>query len=195
MTFGLDLLAGHPEGTCILDGLIRHARSNAFKPQGEIKLVIGSQNGWQKTIVAGDSAEDNLPPGFWRLDVARAMKGKDTLVWETCPAPANVRDRPTFTVSWNGGMGYFAQPAGSFTLYINDVKAIDIPTISEQDAVWSTPDKTIELKYVRDPSLPESGVFTLTLPSSLASPGQPLRLKVVGTDSDSRRWFGVYPTF
>jgi len=34
MTFGLDLLAGHPEGTCILDGLIRHARSDAFAPKG-----------------------------------------------------------------------------------------------------------------------------------------------------------------
>lgn len=195
LTFGLDLLGGHPEGICILDGLIRYARSDAFKPEGEFKLVIRPQNGWQKTVTAGDSAEDGLPPGFRRLDVARAMTGKNTLIWETCPAPANVRDQPTFVVSWSGGMGYFAQPEGSFALYINDVKVIDIAAISEQDAAWSSLDRKIELKYVRDPSLPESGVFTLTLPSSLATPDQPLRLKVVGSESDSRRWFGVYPTF
>ncbi len=195
LTFGLDLLAGHPEGTCILDGLIAYARSDAFKPRGEVELAVHAQTGWRKTVTAGDSAEDNLPPGFWRLDVARAMKGKNVLAWETYPAPANVGERPTFTVSWNGGMGYFAQPEGSFALYVNDVKVIAIPTISEQDAVWSSPDEKVELRYTRDPSLPESGLFTLTLPSSLAAPGEPLRLKVIGSESNSRRWFGVYPGF
>jgi beta-galactosidase len=38
MTFGLDLLSGLPEGTCILDGLIRYARSEGFNPQGRLEL-------------------------------------------------------------------------------------------------------------------------------------------------------------
>ena len=38
MTFGLDLLSGHPEGTCLLDGLIRYVQSDAFNPQGEVAL-------------------------------------------------------------------------------------------------------------------------------------------------------------
>jgi hypothetical protein len=32
------------------------------------------------------------------------------------------------------------------------------------------------------------------LPSTNASPGQPLRLKVIGSDSNTRRWFGVFQT-
>jgi hypothetical protein len=41
------------------------------------------------------------------------------------------------------------------------------------------------------PLRPEMGLLTLTLPSSRAQPGRPLRLKVTGSDFDSRRWFGV----
>jgi len=38
MTFGLDLLSGTPEGTCLLDGLILHVRSDAFNPKGVAQL-------------------------------------------------------------------------------------------------------------------------------------------------------------
>jgi hypothetical protein len=48
------------------------------------------------------------------------------------------------------------------------------------------------LKYERDPGTAEYGRLTLTLPSSEAAPGKPLQLKVVGSDSGSRRWFGVF---
>ena len=44
MTFGLDLLSGYPEGTCLLDGLIRYVQSDAFNPQGEIVLPAMSTN-------------------------------------------------------------------------------------------------------------------------------------------------------
>ena len=194
-TFGLDLLSGYPEGTSILDGLIRYAQSDAFHPKGEVALKIETGNGWQKTIHAGDSGMDNLPLGTSQLDVARAMKDKNELRWETHPAPANVREKPTYSVSWLGGMGYFAEPAGTFTLFINDEKAIDIPVISEIDAVWTNADNTIQLKYVRDTSTLEYGTLTLTLPSSQVIPGQPLRLKVVGSESGSRRWLGVFETW
>lgn len=36
LTFGLDLLSGTPEGTCLLDSAIRHARSDAFDPKGRV---------------------------------------------------------------------------------------------------------------------------------------------------------------
>ena len=61
ITFGLDLLSGHPEGTCILDGLIRYARSDAFNPKGKTALssLYTAPNGWQKTLTSGDSENDN----------------------------------------------------------------------------------------------------------------------------------------
>lgn len=193
MTFGLDLLSGYPEGTCILDGMIRYARSAAFDPKGEIAMPA-NPNGWRKTVAAGDSDQNNMPVGCVQLDVARAMKGKNELIWETQPAPSDVRARANFAVTWKGGMGYFAQPPGSFTLFVNDRQILDIPAISEQSATWSNADQTVSLKYERDPSIPEGGLLTLSLPSTNASPGQPLRLKVIGSDSNTRRWFGVFQT-
>ena len=67
-TFGLDLLSGTPEGTCLLDGMIRYARSDAFHPKGVVELASGAHNGWQCTISAGDSGHDHLPPGVTQLD-------------------------------------------------------------------------------------------------------------------------------
>ena len=70
---------------------------------------------------------------------------------------------------------------------MNDEKVIKIPAISEQSAVWFNADKTVSLKYERDTSRPEMGLLTLTLPSSQVTPGASIRLKVTGSDSNSRR--------
>lgn len=197
MTFGLDLLAGHPEGTCLLDGLIRHAQSDAFRPRGEVDsaaITVNPLNGWRKTLKSGDVGRDDLPAGCEQIDVARAMDGKNELVWETQPTPADVRQRPVYVIEWLGGMGYFAEPPGAFALYVGDEKVIDIPAISEQSAEWFSDDKAVSLKYERDPSCAEMGRLTLSLPSSKAVPGKPLRLKVTGSLSGSRRWLGVCRT-
>jgi len=97
-------------------------------------------------------------------------------------------------ITWEGGMGYFSEPQGSFALYVNDELALEIPAISEQSTTWHNSDRTISLKYERDPARPEMGRMTLSLPSSETPPGKPLRLKVTGSDSNSRRWFGICET-
>jgi hypothetical protein len=94
LAFGLDLLSGTPEGTCLLDGMIRYAQSEAFKPKGVVNLSLGTQNGWQKTIRAGDTGRDHLPPGATQLDVAKALKGKNSLESNTRPVPQDVRTKP-----------------------------------------------------------------------------------------------------
>ncbi|MCX6923104.1 MAG: hypothetical protein NT154_07835 [Verrucomicrobia bacterium] len=106
----------------------------------------------------------------------------------------NAHDHKVLTVTWEGGMGYFSEPQGTFALYLNDEKILDIPAISEQSTTWWSADKTVSLNYERDSSRPEMGLLTLSLPSSRVSPGKPLRLKVIGSDSNSRRWFGVFQT-
>ncbi len=194
-TFGLDVLSGTPEGTCLLDSLIRYARSDAFNPKGSAELPTGAQNGWLETVKAGDVGFDDLPLGAVQLDVARALAGHNELIWKTRPLPNDVQSKPQATLSWLGGMGYFAQPAGSFALYVGDEKVIDIPAISDRDAEWTSADKSVTLKYVRDTATAEYGAFTLTLPSSKVQPGKPLLLKVTGSDSNSRRWFGVFQTW
>jgi hypothetical protein len=196
LTFGLDVLSGTPEGTCLLDGLIRYARSGAFNPKGEVKLLGGGCSGWQETVKAGDGGGVvTLASGTAQLDVARAMAGRNELVWKTCPLAEDAHSRPLASVSWLGGMGYFSQPAGSFALFVGGQKVIDIPALSDRDAEWTSADRSVTLKYVRDAATAEYGAFTLTLPSSMGEPGQPLLLKVVGSASNSLRWFGVFQTW
>ena len=117
-TFGLDLLSGHPEGTCLLDGLIRYARSAEFDPKGQILNLEGfrTPDGWRKTLKTGDIGHEHPPINGDQMVVARGMAGKNELVWETNP----VRTRPgenACTVTWEGGMGYFAEAEASFQLY------------------------------------------------------------------------------
>ena len=196
LTFGLDIFSETPEGTCLLAGLIRYARSDAFNPKGDVKQLGGGNNGWQETVKAGDGGGvAALASGMAQLDVARAMAGRNELVWKTCPLAEDAHSRPRASVAWFGGMGYFAQPAGHFALYVGDKKIIDIPSISDRDAEWASADKAATLKYVRDTATAEYGTFTLTLPSAMGTPGEPLLLKVVGSDSNSLRWFGVFQTW
>ena len=89
-------------------------------------------------------------------------------------------------------MGYFAEPPGTFALWVNDEKLIEIPAISEKSIAWLNADKTVSLKNERDTSRREMGL--LTLPSSKVTPGRLLRLKVAGGDSNSRRWLSVCET-
>ncbi len=91
-------------------------------------------------------------------------------------------------------MGFFSEPPGSFSISVNDEKVIDIPVISPVDAEWTSADGGVRLTYMRDPATAEYGTLTMLLPSAKLEPGKPLRLKVVGSDSDSRCWFGVFQT-
>ena len=190
MDFGLDVLSDTPEGTSVLDGLVAYARSSEFAPLSEVKLpVYEPGNGWAKTVRAGESVKEPMPFGRVRLDVARGLKGMNELVWETRPAPADVRKKATCDFRFYGGQGYLAQPPTSFELFVNGVKAIDIPEVTLKDRTWTGNGCT--LKYVRDKETMENGWYTLTVPSDRLTPGRPVTLRVVAKVNDTRRWFAV----
>src|SRR5208337_2452583 len=58
---------------------------------------------WQRTLKAGDVGHDHLPVNGLQLDVARAMKGKDELIWETRAIPQHAHDHKEFCIAWEGG--------------------------------------------------------------------------------------------
>jgi len=193
MSFGLDLISGTPEGTCLLDGFIEYARSNAFNPQSVVKPIKAHGNGWQETLRADETSYETYAIGSVRVDVARAMAGMNELVWQTQPVPAEAAAKPEYQVRWLGGMGYFTQPAGSFELFVNDSKVLDIPNITPANAEWKSPDGKVRLEYQHDPAIAEEGGWlTLALPSAMVTPGQSLTLKIIGSESNSRRWIGIF---
>ena len=192
MGFGLNLLADTPEAAALLDGLIDYVRSDAFSPKSRVEPIRPvPQNGWRKTLRAGDSSDrrEDLLDGYSRMAVARACSGQTELVWETQPVPATVRERPTFTFTFAGGMGYPQQPPAAFSLSLNGKPVIRIPEIVWKDASWEG--EGCVLRYQRDPASDELGIFTLTVPSERLEPGKPALLSATAETKNSRRWFAL----
>ena len=192
MAFGLKLLADTPEAAALMDGLLDYAASDRFTPASEIGMAIyASQNGWGRTLRAGDTSESlhDVMEGYSRMVISRALAGQTELVWETRPAPQTVREKPTFDITFAGGMGYPQQPPAAFSLSLNGKKVIDVPEIVWKDHEWKGGGCT--LRYKRDISTDELGIFTLTVPSSMLAPGKPVTLGVTAEAKGSRRWFAV----
>ena len=150
-----------------------------------------SLNGWGRTVRAGDTTDNprDVMEGYSRMAISRARKGQTELVWETQPVPQDVRANPTFDIMFAGGMGYPQQPQAAFALSLNGKKVIDIPEIVWKDHEWKGGGCT--LRYKRDTATDELGIFTLTVPSSMLTPGKPATLGVTAEDKNSRRWLTV----
>ena len=127
--------------------------------------------------------------GYSRMVISRALAGQTDLVWETQPVPQTVQSKPTFDITFAGGMGYPQQSQATFALSLNGKKIIDIPEIVWNDHEWKGSGCT--LRYKRDTSTDGLGIFTLTVPSSMLSPGKPATLGVTAEDRNFRRWFAV----
>lgn len=185
MAFGLDILSDTPEGTCVLDGMIRTVRSPAFNPQGTITMPLAkAYNDVAQVIAAGAIEERGLPDGVSRLSVARGLKGKNQLIWRTKPLKAGTR-----IITWQGGLGYPGQPPASFNLALNGRPLINIPTVVWKDTTWEGNGCT--LIYTRDDSTREYGDFELRIPEDALSTDGSATLSVTGSAGSSLSWMGV----
>ncbi len=192
MAFGLNILADTPEAAALLDGLVDYAASDRFAPKSSVEMTSRPHlNGWGRTVRAGDSTDNlqDVMEGYSQMVISRALAGQTELVWETQSVPQTVREKPTFDITFAGGMGYPQQPQAAFALSLNGKKVIDIPEIVWKDHEWKGGGCT--LRYKRDTSTDELGIFTLTVPSSMLAPGKPATLGVTAEAKASRRWFAV----
>ena len=192
MAFGLNVLADTPEAAALMDGLVEYAASDRFAPKSSVVMTtLPRLNGWGRTIRAGDSTDNphDVMEGYSRMVISRALAGQTELVWETQPAPKDVRTRPTFDFTFAGGMGYPMQPQAAFALSLNGKKILDVPEVVWKDHEWKG--GGCVLRYKRNAATDELGHFTLTVPTSLLVPGQPATLGVTAEAKASRRWFAV----
>lgn len=210
---GFDLMADRPESIWLLDEFIRYASSDAFQPKGTFDPAniilpfnpakLKQINGWSETIEAAEhhvyySFMDQLP-----MDLVRQIDGKKLLRWLTAPAPDDVKNSDRFVFRFLAITGYESEPGGGkFSLYLSDLdKPQAQPTHlldfdhTMQSARWSGMAGWANLDYKVIGNRAEedsSGIMELSLPSSLLTPGKPVELKVVGSPSNSKRYFGVY---
>ena len=203
---GFDFMADSPESICLLDEFIRYASSDSFQPKGTfdpfaitMKLQI---NGWSKITETPENTDYFSFIGQLPMNLVRQTDGKKPLRWLTAAAPDDVKNTDRFVFRFFAITGYETDPAdGKFSLYLSDPeKPQDEPTHlldfdhTMKSAKWSGMEGSVNLDYEvlgNRAYQDSSGIMELSVPTSLLTPGKPVELKVVGSSSNSRRYFGV----
>ena len=207
---GLNLQNNNPESVYLLDEFIRYASSDKFAPTGTVDIdkykvkaeenrkVSREINGFSYIISEGLQAA-GYPSHLGTLDVytARQTDGTSEVSWQTKPVdPEEIKDgRYTFT--WVGVTGWREEPAGGdFGLFLNGREILRFEVVFESKQ-WRGDGGQIILDYdvkgfTRSDKKDSCGVMHLTVPASWLKPGEPAELKVVGSATGSKRFFGIY---
>ena len=160
-------------------------------------------NGWSKIIEAPENTAYYSFMGQMPMGFVRQTDGKAPLRWLTTPAPDDVKKTDRFVFRFLAITGYESEPAsGKFSLYLSDPKKPqDKPTHlldfdhTLKSAKWSGMAGWANLNYEvigNRAGEDSSGIMELSLPTSLLIPGKPVELKVIGSPSNSKRYFGIY---
>ena len=155
------------------------------------EFVKGGANGLSQVV----SAFETLPYPGWlgRLPMpyCRQNAGQQHLVWKSVILPAELGESQTFRLPV--AMGFASQPGGKFSLSVNGQLLVDFD-VSLADHVWQSADERSQLRYavMEANSEDSNGVLEIEVSSGLLRAGESAQFEVVGTPSNSQRWFGVY---
>lgn len=155
-------------------------------------------NGYAKTLEGEILPYFSVFPDYARTALlTRCTDGKKIIGWETAPVPANAAG-PYVYFSWIA-----AHSSGTssgvrhFNLFVDDRLALTFTTYPQQyPPAWSFagPDSTrlvFEFKK-QDGAFDAHGLAYLRVPLAACTPGQPLRLKVVGQAQNSPDWYMTF---
>jgi putative membrane-bound dehydrogenase-like protein len=125
------------------------------------------------------------------MHYCRQTREQNRLAWKSAPLSAAAEAQHTFTLA--AGMGYLSQPEGKFTLKLNGAEILDFGA-TVGDAHWQRADGKAALSYaVAEANDQDScGILSVTVAREFLKPGQPQEFEVIGSASDSQRWFAVY---
>jgi beta-galactosidase len=134
--------------------------------------------------------EDNVA-----LHICRQDKVGNLVEWDTAAIPAEPRE-PTVTLAFAGGLGWRSQPPAEGFALLLDGKEVLRFGFADTPATWRSPDKKVTLQFIPKRFLigeDSMGLFYLTVPRALTTPGEPCRLCVRSLAKTSKRWFGLAP--
>lgn len=130
--------------------------------------------------------------------LTRCTDGTKAIAWETAALPLERRNLPYYYFSWIAAHNSTTSGGDrSFDLYINDTKALTFTTHhSTTPGSWSaagTDSTKLVFEFSKmDRHGDAHGFAHLRVPRKFITPGQPLRLKVVGHAQDSPDWFMTF---
>ncbi len=202
-------LRERPEARWLLRGLIDYVAVERFRPVCELdpallrsRIVASPQLGPVARVEGfarlaahvGDTTEE----ARYRLSnprayVVRGTDGTHVLEWETAPVPAAASEE-TVCFAFSGGLGWATEPEAPFTLRVGDLAPV-VFEVAPGGGEWLSADGRVRLVYEpRTVFEPDSlGVFYLLAPRAALAPGQPARIRVETSASQSKRWLLVHP--
>jgi hypothetical protein len=149
-------------------------------------------NGLLEVVRPAEGEEQASWIGRLPMRYVRQLDGAQELVWRTEPVPPGLDPGARHTFHFPAALGYRSQPAGSFRLFLGELPLLEFD-VSLGTTTWRSADGQAVLRYsVKARSAEDSsGPMELELPASLLEPGKPATLRVTGSASGSRRWFGL----
>ena len=157
------------------------------------RFVADGNNGFMYLFASAEK----LPYPSWigtsPLAICRQTDGRSAVKWQTRPVPHDLRSNSPHVFRVPAAMGFVSQPAGKFTLKLNDRPALEFDA-TLNDKEWQSADGSVRANYVVMESNDEdsNGVFQVAVSPALLQPGQSATLEVIASASGSQRWFGIY---
>jgi putative membrane-bound dehydrogenase-like protein len=195
----LEKAISHPQMADLLEFLKARPRPLSSLTAFEIdaartETLRAGHNGLLQIDRAPEEVDQKSWVGSVTMRLVRQLDGKGELIWRTEPAPAELAAGSRYTLRFPAAMGYWSQPGGKFSLYLGGRALLDFD-VSLETRSWKSADGSVELRYTARAKNEEdsTGLMTLELPGSLLEPGKPATLRVTGSASGSRRWFGLLP--
>ena len=153
------------------------ARDAFRKEQSPARIVFASE-------------QSDYPSWLGRLPLShcRQTDGRSRVAWE-----ATANDFLEFRCA--AALGFLSQPDGEFHLNVNGKPFLQFD-VTLHDAQWQSDDGKVQMSYAVMENNPEdsNGVLTIRLDASLVARGRKITFEVIGSPSNSQRWFGIYRT-
>jgi putative membrane-bound dehydrogenase-like protein len=143
------------------------------------------------------AAADRLPYPSWLgtlpMPYCRQTQDESKLAWQTLPVPGDLKPDATYQFRLAAGMGFISQPSGKFELRLNDKVVLEF-NVAVTDQSWQSADGNLKMSYtvMENNTEDSNGVLLIEVTGTLLTPGEPANFQVIGSPTNSQRWFGVY---
>jgi hypothetical protein len=107
--------------------------------------------------------------------------------------PADLKPDANYQFRLAAGMGFASQRSGKFELRLNEKPVLEF-NVTLTDQSWQSADGKVKMSYTVMENNAEdgNGVLLIEVAGSLLTAGKPAHFEVIGSPSNSQRWFGIY---
>ncbi|MEO5802422.1 MAG: neutral/alkaline non-lysosomal ceramidase N-terminal domain-containing protein [Verrucomicrobiota bacterium] len=157
------------------------------------KFLSAGANGFAQLVSAFDKTDYPSWLGQQTMAFCRQTDGKGKVSWTSAPAPKEIRADEFGNFRLPVGLGYLSDKSGKFSLSLNGKAVLDF-NVTLTDAAWKSKDGRVSMRYqvMENNAEDSNGVLTISVRGDLFKPADPINFEVIGSASNSQRWFGIY---